>query len=185
MHPREQGPHLMLIVSLIREGVRFLTRNKMRSTLTVLGIMIGIGAVICVVAIGNAGSAQIQQQLQNIGENLVWIEAGGRAPNGIRTGSHGTKTLRVSDAEAIRQQVPLIKAISPQSDGHALVVYGNANWNTSFKGEGSAYLEIRRWQIAIGSNFTEEDVARAANVCVLGSTVEQHLFGGEDPLGQE
>ncbi|HEY5162849.1 MAG TPA: ABC transporter permease, partial [Terriglobales bacterium] len=79
--------------SIFREAFKALTRNKMRSTLTVLGIMIGIGAVICVVAIGQAGSEQVQEQLNNLGENFVWIEAGSRAPNGIRTGSHGTKTL--------------------------------------------------------------------------------------------
>src|SRR6184192_1515970 len=107
----------MLFLSLVREGSRFLVRNKLRSALTVLGIMIGIGAVICVVAIGNAGSQQIQQQLQNLGQNLVWVEAGGRAPNGVRTGAHGTKSLLISDAEAIRTQVSLIKAVSPQSDG--------------------------------------------------------------------
>jgi len=174
----------MLLVSIFREGIRFLIRNKTRSLLTVLGIMIGIGAVICVVAIGSAGSQQIQEQLQNIGENLVWIEAGGRAPNGVRTGSHGTKTLLVSDAEAIQQQIPLIKAVSPQSDGRTQVVYGNNNWYTSYRGEGPAYLDIRRWKIASGSNFSDDDVLRAADVCVIGYTVQQQLFGDQDPVGK-
>jgi putative ABC transport system permease protein len=99
----------MWLQIIVREAVRALFRNKLRSTLTVLGITIGIGAVICVVAIGQAGSEQVQQQLDNLGENFVWIEAGSRAPNGIRTGSHGTKTLTAEDAAAILKQIPLIK----------------------------------------------------------------------------
>src|SRR5918911_4653275 len=95
-------------VSTVQRAIRTLVRHKMRSALTVLGVMIGIGAVICVVAIGQAGSQQIQEQLNNLGDNFVWIEAGARAPNGIRTGSHGTKTLMQSDVEAIQKQVPLI-----------------------------------------------------------------------------
>src|SRR3954471_3612494 len=173
----------MLTTSIIREGIRFLTRNKTRSLLTVLGIMIGIGAVICVVAIGSAGSQQIQQQLQNVGDNLVQIEAGGRAPNGIRTGSHGPKTLVAADAQAI-EQIPLIKAVSPQLDGQTQVVYGGQNWGTQYRGEGPAYLEVRRWSILTGANFTQEDVDRAAEVCVLGRTVQDHLFADEDPLGK-
>jgi len=174
----------MLLISIFREGIRFLIRNKTRSLLTVLGIMIGIGAVICVVAIGSAGSQQIQEQLQNIGENLVWIEAGGRAPNGVHTGTHGTKSLLVSDAVAIQQQITLIKAVSPQSDGHTQVVYGNNNWSTSYRGESPAYLDIRRWKIASGSNFSDDDVQRAADVCVIGYTVQQQLFGDQDPIGK-
>src|SRR5260370_9369753 len=123
----------MLLPSLLREGLRFLVRNKMRSSLTVLGVTIGISAVICVVAIGSAGSAQVQQQLQNLGDNFVWIEAGGRAVNGVRTGTHGTKTLTVADAVAIKEQVPLIKLVSPNVDGNAQLVYGNRNWATHFR----------------------------------------------------
>src|SRR5581483_8348791 len=156
---------------------------KTRSTLTVLGITIGIAAVICVVAIGNAGSAQIQNQLENLGDNLVWIEAGGRAPNGVRTGTHGTKTLLVSDAEAIARQTNLVKAVSPQSDGRTQVVFGGNNWNTQYRGEGPAYLEIKRWSIASGANFTDDDVTRAANVCVIGHTIQQQLFGVQNPIG--
>src|SRR5919206_3793704 len=101
-------------VSTLESAIRTLVRHKMRSALTVLGVMIGIGAVICVVAIGQAGSEQIQDQLNNLGDNFVWIEAGSRAPNGIRSGSHGTKTLTAADGEAILRQIPLIKRITPQ-----------------------------------------------------------------------
>ena len=115
-------------------SVTSLLRNKLRSSLTVLGITIGIAAVICVVAIGKAGQARVEQQLQNLGENFVWIEAGGRAVNGVRTGPRGTKTLIYADAVAIKSQIPLIKNVSPNVDGSVQVIYGNQNWFTTFRG---------------------------------------------------
>jgi len=102
--------------ALLRSALVALLRNKMRSVLTVLGITIGIAAVICVVAIGKAGQARVQQQLNNLGDNFVWIEAGGRAVNGVRTGTHETKTLTVADAVAIKNQISLIKSVSPNVD---------------------------------------------------------------------
>ena len=113
---------------------RSLLRNKLRSTLTVLGITMGIAAVICVVAIGKAGQARVEQQLNNLGDNFVQVEAGGRAVNGVRTGTNGTNTLVISDVLAIRTQVPLIKNATPQVDGSCQVVYGNQNWFTSYRG---------------------------------------------------
>jgi putative ABC transport system permease protein len=174
----------MLFGFVIRQAWRVLKRNRMRSALTVLGITIGIAAVICVVAIGQAGSRQYEEQLHNLGDNLVWVEAGGRNVNGVRTGTQGTSTLMASDAEAILRQVPLIKAVSPQVDGGFTVVYGNQNWTTRYAGEGPDFLEIRRWTLASGANISEDDVARAANVCVLGNTVRQQLFGERDPVGE-
>ncbi len=169
---------------VVREAYRALSRNKVRSSLTVLGITIGIAAVICVVAIGNAGSRQYQQQLQMLGDNLVWVEAGGRNVNGVRTGSNATKTLTVADANAILAEVPLIKKVSPQVDGSTQLVYQNQNWFTSYRGESPEYLEIRRWTIAQGSNITAEDVVGANEVCVLGDTVRRQLFADEDPIGR-
>ncbi len=157
----------------------------MRSVLTILGITIGIGAVICVVAIGTAGSEQLQNQLDNLGENLVWVEAGGITRNGVRTGSFGTKSLTVADADAISQNIPLIKSVSPQVDGSVQVVYGNHNWFTRYNGESPEYLQIRRWTIVQGTNLTEEDIERAANVCILGNTVKDQLFEDENPIGKE
>src|SRR6202007_1405733 len=113
--------------ALLRSAVVALMRNKMRSVLTVLGITIGIAAVICVVAIGKAGQARVEQQLNNLGDNFVWVEAGGRAVNGVRTGTHDTKTLVMADAIAIKNQVSLIKSVSPNLDGNIQVVYGNQN----------------------------------------------------------
>ena len=159
-------------------------RNKMRSALTVLGITIGIGAVICVVAIGHAGQARVEQQLNNLGDNLVWIEEGGRAVNGIRTGSHGANTLVLADAAAIRQQVPLIKSVSPNVDGSVQVIYGNQNWFTRYRGVSPEYFDIKRWFVAEGAVFTQDDVESAADVCVIGRTVRDLLFGAQDPIGK-
>ena len=170
--------------AIIREALRALFRNKMRSTLTVLGITIGIGAVICVVAIGQAGSAQVQEQLNNLGDNFIWIEAGSRAPNGIRSGSHGTKTLMQSDVEAIVKQVPLVKLASANVDSRIQIIYANKNWNTGYRGVAPEWFTIKRWSLSMGAPFTQADVDRASDVCVIGETVRQQLFDVEDPIGK-
>src|SRR5260370_40475161 len=113
--------------ALFRSAARALLRNKMRSLLTILGVTIGITAVICVVAIGKAGKARVEQQLQNLGDNFVWIEAGGRAVNGVRPGPRGTKSLVLADAIAIKAQIPLINRLSPNVDPSAHVVSGHQN----------------------------------------------------------
>lgn len=169
-------------LSIFREATRALRRNKLRSSLTVLGITIGIAAVICVVAIGTAATNQFEEQLHNLGDNLVWVEAGGRTVSGIRTGARGTKTLVLSDADAILKEVPLIKAVSPNVDGHVQVVYANTNWSTHFRGVAPDYLPIRRWAIELGATFNQDDVERAADVCLLGHTVQKQLFEDENPL---
>src|SRR5215472_6358417 len=170
--------------ALFRSAIVALLRNKMRSVLTVLGITIGIAAVICVVAIGKAGQARVEQQLNNLGDNFVWIEAGGRAVNGVRTGTHGTKTLVLADAVAIKNQIPLIKTVSPNVDASVQIIYGNQNWYTSYRGVSPEYFDIRRWYIDQGAAFSQDDVDRAADVCVIGRTVRDQLFGVEDPTGK-
>jgi putative ABC transport system permease protein len=152
--------------------------------LTVLGITIGIGAVICVVAIGRAGNAEVQKQLDSLGDNFIWIEAGSRAPNGIRSGAHGTKTLTVEDSEAILKQVPLVKLVSPNVDSSIQVVYGNNNWATRYRGIAPEYFAIKQFEFSEGASFTEDDVKHAANVCVIGETIKQQLFAAEDPIGK-
>src|SRR5499427_5418020 len=137
--------------ALLRSALLALLRNKTRSLLTVLGITIGIAAVICVVAVGEAGQAQVEQQLNNLGDNFVWIEAGGRAVNGVRTGSHGTPTLTLGDALAIKQQIPLIKSVSPNVDGSIQAIYGNQNWFTGYRGVSPAYFDIKRWIVDQGA----------------------------------
>jgi len=171
-------------LALLASSVFALLRNKMRSVLTVLGITIGIAAVICVVAIGKAGQARVEQQLNNLGDNFVWIEAGGRAVNGVRTGPRGTKTLTYADAVAIKNSIPLIKSVSPNVDSSTQVIFGNQNWYTTFRGVSPEYFDIKRWDIAAGESFTQEDIDGAAAVCVIGKTVREQLFGNDDPIGK-
>jgi len=168
-----------------REALRALAKNKMRSALSAIGITIGIAAVVCVVAIGTAGSQRAEQQLQNLGDNLVWVEAGSRNVNGVRSGSHGMTTLTMEDAEAIHHEVPFIKSVSPQVDGNVLIAFGKFNWTTHFRGVTPEFLEIRRWRLAEGEPFTREDVDHVANVVLIGQTVRQQLFGAEEAVGRE
>src|ERR1051326_3336181 len=174
----------MNYLAVLASSAWALLRNKMRSVLTVLGITIGIAAVICVVAIGKAGQARVEQQLNNLGDNFVWIEAGGRAVNGVRTGARGTKTLTLGDAVAIKNQIPLIKSVSPNVDASTQIVYGNQNWFCTFRGVSPEYFDIKRWTIAQGATVPQDDVERPAAVCVLGKTVRDNLFGAEDPIGK-
>jgi putative ABC transport system permease protein len=171
-------------LALLGSSVWTLLRNKMRSLLTVLGITIGIAAVICVVAIGRAGQARVEQQLNNLGDNFVWIEAGGRAVNGVRTGTHGTSSLTLGDAAALKAQIPLIKSVSPNVDGSIQIIYGNQNWFTSYRGVSPEFFDIKRWFVATGAFFSADDVDHAADVCVIGRTVRDQLFGNEDPVGK-
>jgi len=166
------------------EALRALRRHPMRSALTALGIMVGIAAVVWAVAIGSAGSAQAEAQFQALGDNLIWVEAGSRNINGVRNGSLGTNSLTPEDAEAIRQQVPLVTRVSPQVDGRVQVIFGNHNWNTHYRGEGADYLEIKRLTLSDGAPFTDREVREAASVCILGQTVRRELFGPDDPVGK-
>ena len=170
--------------TILFEAFHELGRNTVRSTLTVLGIAVGIAAFICVVAIGRAGSGKIEQQLHDLGDNMIWIEAGSRTASGVRLGSRQTKTLTVEDAQQILAQVPGIKNSVPNVDGHTQVVYGNTNWGTTYRGVSPDFLEVRRWEMQQGGMFTQEDVDRAAAVCVLGQTVVEGLFTNENPMGK-
>ncbi|MHB8487152.1 MAG: ABC transporter permease [Candidatus Acidiferrales bacterium] len=169
---------------LARITLRVLARNKMRTALTMLGITIGIGAVICTVAIGEGGSQQIRDQISSLGNNMVWVEAGGRTVNGAHTGNDSTKSLATGDSDAIAASTPLIKACSPNVDGHVQVVYGNQNWSTQYNGVAPSFLTIRNWQVVEGTPFTEQDVVSRAQVVVLGKTVADQLFSGTDPVGK-
>jgi putative ABC transport system permease protein len=169
---------------LFHTSLRALLRNKTRSLLTVLGIMIGIAAVIGVVALGTAAQKRVQQHLNNLGDNFVWIEAGGRAVNGVYTGEHALPTLTVADSVAILNQVPMIKRVSPNIDDPIQVIYGHQNWYTTYHGVGPDYFGIKRWDVDQGAFFTDDDVERSADVCVLGRSVRDRLFGEEDPIGK-
>ena len=168
--------------NILREAFAGLKRDALRSALTILGIAMGVGAFICVVAIGNAGSSRIEDQLQSLGDNFIWIEAGSRGVNGVRSGARGTRSLVQGDADAILHQVAHIKMMSPNVDGHVQVIYGNTNWGTQYRGVTPAFLEIRRWNLRSGNFFTDADVSTSAPVCVLGTTVADNLFGAEDPI---
>jgi putative ABC transport system permease protein len=135
---------------LVGEALRALARHKGRTALTALSVTIGISAVVWVVAVGEAGALRAEEQLRNLGDNLVWVEAGSRNVNGVRSGSHGTVTLTIEDAEAIFAEVPRIRSLSPQMDGTVTVVSTTSNWQTRYRGVAPAYLAIRRWQIAEG-----------------------------------
>ncbi len=176
---------LTYLRTVFAESFRELARNKVRSALTILGISVGIAAFICVVAIGNAGSSRIEQQLRDLGDNMIWIEAGARSASGVRVGSRGSRTLILEDAAAIQRQVPGIKSVVPNTDGHIQVVYANLNWGTQYRGVSTEFPDVRRWDMKEGGFFTQEEVDQAAAVCVLGQTVVDGLFqNNEDPLGK-
>jgi putative ABC transport system permease protein len=174
----------MSLSTIFREALQALIRNRVRSLLTMLGIIMGVGSFICVVAVGNAGSSRVEDQLSKVGDNLIWVEAGSRARSGVRIGSRGTKTLMAGDAKAVLEQVPGIKAAAPNVDGRIQAVYGNLNWGTQYRGVSPEYFEIRKWDIRLGAAFTQDDMERNAAVCVLGATVATNLFEDEDPLGK-
>jgi putative ABC transport system permease protein len=170
--------------TLARIAADGMAKNKLRTGLAMLGIAIGIAAFICTVAIGEGGSQRIREQLQNLGDNFVWVEAGSRNVNGIRTGSGNVTTLTMRDENAIVQSVPLIKMCSPQVDARIQIIYANTNWSTTYRGVTPEFLSVRRWALAEGACFTEHDVVVSANVVLLGRTVVERLFGDEDPIGK-
>jgi putative ABC transport system permease protein len=174
----------MDFTATFRVALRALARNKMRTALTMLGIIIGVGAVICTVAIGEGAANQVQEAIRNLGDNIVFVAAGSVNQHGVHMGSQATKTLTVADAKAIRQQIPFVSSLSPGVGSAAQVVYGNQNWYTRVRGVGPEYLEIRRWPIREGSSFSDHEVDSAANVCLIGQTVVDNLFGQEDPVGK-
>ena len=174
MNPRE----------VIRVALRALARNKMRTILTMLGIIIGVGAVICTVAIGEGASEQVQQQIQSLGTNMVMVFAGSVNSNGVRMGSQATKTLTADDAYAILAHVPNVAAVSPIAFASVQVVNGNQNWYTRAYGASPEYTQIRNWPVVQGSSFSQRDVDVAANVCVIGHTIVTEIFGDEDPVGK-
>ncbi len=174
----------MELQAVIRVALRALARNKMRTALTMLGIVIGVGAVICTVAIGEGASNQVQEQIRNLGDNIIFVVAGSQSRHGVHMGAEATKRLTLADAKAIEQQSPMVSRVSPGVWSRVQVVYGNQNWNTSVRGVSPAFMEIRRWPVLEGDVFSDRDVDSAANVCLIGRTVIENLFGGEDPLGK-
>ena len=170
--------------STLRDALMALGQNRLRAVLSILGIAIGISAVVSTVAVGQGARARVQEQLEAVGDNMIWIEAGGRTVSGRRTGNYGTKTLTLGDAQAI-SGLSLIRVCSPHVDAHVQVAYGNHNWNTHYRGVAPAFLEIRRWPVAVGTGFTQAHVDHLDNVCLLGPTVVTQLFGtNSNPVGE-
>ena len=175
---------LMYAHSIWNEAMKSLRRNLIRTVLTILGLVVGIAAFICVVGVGKAGSAKVEEQLQKLGDNMIWVEAGSRATNGVRFGTRETNSLKVDDAVAIFAEIPGLKRMSPNVDGRVQIVYGTQNWNTTYRGVAPDYFDIRKWEIQSGTIFTHDDVERDVPVCILGQTVVENLFPNENPVGK-
>jgi putative ABC transport system permease protein len=158
--------------------------NKLRSALTMLGIIIGVAAVIAMVAVGSGAQARIQEQIASIGSNVIIVLSGSITSSGIRVGSGNALTLTEDDAKAIARDAPGVQAAAPASRGGVQVVYGNNNWATQLLGTTPDYLAIRDLQIQEGQPFTTADVDSAAKVALIGKTVTDNLFNGEDPVGK-
>jgi putative ABC transport system permease protein len=175
---------IMDFAAILRIAVQALTRNKMRSLLTMLGIIIGVGAVIATVGLGQGAQQAVQDQIASMGTNLLYISAGSVNRGGIRLGGGATKTLVDNDMQAILREVPQVSQVAPGAGASSQVVYENQNWSTRVTGTSPQYFDIRNWPFARGGSFTDDDVTRATNVVVLGATVQQNLFGNSDPTGQ-
>ncbi|HTM42219.1 MAG TPA: ABC transporter permease [Terriglobales bacterium] len=174
----------MDLLSILRIAIRALSRNKMRSALTMLGIIIGVGAVIAMVGVGQGASKQVQDQISAMGSNMLFVSSGTVNRGGLRLGWGQTKTLVYDDMKAIVQQAPAVKEAAPGSATTAQVVFGNDNWFTNIQGTEPQYFDIRSWPMQEGVSFTESDVTSASDVAVIGATVQQNLFGAQDPVGQ-
>jgi len=174
-------------MNILRTGkvsLRALSRNKMRSFLTALGIIIGVAAVIAMISIGTGAKTAVEERFNAMGTNLLFVRAGSHDFRGVRGGSGTFTNLMEADAKAIQEQCDAIRYVSPSLSTRAQVVYGNKNWNTSVQGAGDKYPLIRNWDLTEGVFFDEAQVRSASKVCVLGSEVKANLFDVEDPIGQ-
>ncbi len=174
----------MRLGSTLNIAFRALRRNKLRSVLTALGIIIGVAAVIAMVGIGNGAKAQVEAQIASLGQNVILIFSGSTTSSGIRTGWGGAGTLKIEDAEAIRREVPGVTAVSEEVASTTQVAAGNQNWFTRIYGESADYFDLRQWPLADGAPFTPQDVRSANKVCVVGHTTATQIYGNDDPIGQ-
>jgi putative ABC transport system permease protein len=172
------------LVASARIAIEALKVNKLRSSLTMLGIIIGVAAVIAMVAVGSGASERIQQQIASIGSNVIIVMPGSITTSGIRLGAGNALTLTIDDAGAIADECPAVAGVAPLVRGGAQTVYGNNNWATSIQGTTPEYLQIRDLAVIEGNAFTEQDVDSATKVALLGKTVVDNLFGTEDPVGK-
>ncbi|HEY7839887.1 MAG TPA: ABC transporter permease [Terriglobales bacterium] len=171
--------------SIVRVALRALTRNKMRSVLTMLGIIIGVAAVIAMVGVGEGASQQMQQRIASMGSNLLIVQSGSHREGAVRLGFGQTKTLVNSDETAILQSCPAVAAVAASVGSSKQVIYNANNWGTNITGTDPSYFPIRDWTFDLGTSFTPQDVQQANNVAVLASTVVTNLFpDGTDPVGK-
>jgi putative ABC transport system permease protein len=174
----------MDLVAIIRIAMRALARNKLRSALTMLGIIIGVGAVIAMVSVGQGAQQAAQQQIAAMGSNMLFVGSGTVNRGGMRMGWGATKSLVYDDMVAIKRECPAVRDAAPGSQSTGQVVFGGDNWATNIVGTEPQYFDVRTWPFAQGESFNEDDVTTAANVAVIGETVRKNLFGPIDPVGQ-
>ncbi|MBF0564321.1 MAG: ABC transporter permease [Nitrospirae bacterium] len=170
--------------STVKISFRALKVNKMRSLLTMLGIIIGVGAVIAMLAVGTGARQQIAEQIASMGSNLLIVMPGSTTSGGVRMGSGTQPTLSMADSEAIIREATSVAYAAPVLSGIAQIIYGGENWSTGIQGTTPSMLNVRDWNLSEGRPFTMEDVRNATKVCLLGQTVVDNLFGGIDPVGQ-
>ncbi len=175
---------MISIPSTLKISLRALRVNKMRSALTMLGIIIGVAAVITMIAVGKGTSEKLSQQISTVGSNMIIILPGSTTAGGIRGGFGSQMTLTRADAEAIERECSAVYVVAPVLNGAAQIVYSNQNWSTSVYGTTAGMLEVRDWPLFSGRNFNEQDIRNSTKVCILGQTVVDKLFGGIDPLNQ-
>jgi putative ABC transport system permease protein len=175
---------LAMLGPVIKIAVRALARNKVRSALTMLGIIIGVGSVIAMISLGQGAQQQVKQQISSMGTNLLIVTAGSRTSGGVRGGVGTATRLVPEDAEAILRDAPSVAAVSPGLNTSVTVVFGNQNWTTRAEGVGNGYVSIRGRAIGSGEYFSESEIRSAARVAILGQTVANELFGGSEPVGQ-
>jgi putative ABC transport system permease protein len=174
----------MKLVPILKIALRALARNKARSFLTALGIIIGVSSVIAMVSLGQGAQHQVQQQIASMGTNMLIVSAGSQRTGGLQGGSGTGTDLTPEDVEAIVRECPAVRAASPSVNASVTLVFGNQNWTTRSEGVDESYPSIRNWTIASGEFFTAADVRSAARVAVIGKTVADQLFPGMDPVGQ-
>ena len=174
----------MRFLATLRIALRALRRNKMRSMLTALGIIIGVGAVIAMVGVGNGAKAQVEAQIASLGQNLIIVWAGNFSSGGVRGGWGSAGTLTLDDFRSMAREIPGVVAVSPETRTGAQIAAGSQNWFTQVVGESPEYFSIREWPLADGAVFTDQDVRSANKVAIIGKTVAVQLFGEDDPIGQ-
>ena len=175
----------MDIHETLRVALRAIRRNKVRSALTMLGVIIGVASVIAMIALGSGARASIDQQIQSQGTTLIYVSSGSfGGPGRVHQGSGSVQTLTLEDAEAVAREIPTIARWTPGVRGRSQVIAGNNNWNTQVEGGNEDFLAVRNWAVAEGANFTARDVLVAEKVCLLGATVARTLFPDSDPVGQ-